>query len=63
MIHSTGHGSVDFTLPYLRDYLREYAATAGSDHSRRPFRMTLRARLVRPQDALHRQWVFLRRAR
>ena len=27
MIHSTGHGHVDYTLPYLRDYLREHAAT------------------------------------
>ena len=29
MIHPTGHGHVDFTLPYLRDYLREHAATTG----------------------------------
>ena len=29
MIHSAGHGSVDFTLPYLRDYFREHAATTG----------------------------------
>jgi hypothetical protein len=29
MIHPTGHGQVDFTLPYLRDYLREHAATTG----------------------------------
>jgi hypothetical protein len=29
MIHPTGHGSVDFTLPYLRDYLREHAANTG----------------------------------
>ena len=29
MIHSTGHGHVDYTLPYLRDYLREHAASTG----------------------------------
>ena len=29
MIHAAGHGHVDFTLPYLRDYLREHAATTG----------------------------------
>jgi hypothetical protein len=34
MIHSTGRGSTGFTLPYLRlpylrDYLREHAATTG----------------------------------
>ena len=29
MIHPAGHGHVDFTLPYLRDYLREHAATTG----------------------------------
>ena len=29
LIESTGHGYVDFALPYLRDYLREHAATAG----------------------------------
>jgi len=28
MIHSTGRGFVDFSLPYLRDYLREHAAAA-----------------------------------
>ena len=28
MIRPAGHGRVDFTLPYLRDYLREHAATA-----------------------------------
>ena len=28
MIHSTGRGYVDFSLPYLRDYLREHAAAA-----------------------------------
>lgn len=26
LIHSTGHGRVDFTLPYLREWLREHAA-------------------------------------
>ena len=29
MIYSTGHGRVDYTLPYLRDYLREHVATTG----------------------------------
>ena len=29
MIRPAGHGRVDFTLPYLRDYLREHAATTG----------------------------------
>ena len=29
MIHPAGHGQVDFTLPYLRDYLRVHAATTG----------------------------------
>jgi len=29
LIESTGHGHVDFALPYLRDYLREHAAAAG----------------------------------
>jgi len=29
MIHSAGHGQVEYTLPYLRDYLREHAASAG----------------------------------
>jgi AAA ATPase domain len=29
MIHSAGHGHVEYTLPYLRDYLREHAASAG----------------------------------
>lgn len=29
MIYPAGHGHVDFTLPYLRDYLREHAATTG----------------------------------
>lgn len=28
LIESTGHGHVDFALPYLRDYLREHAAAA-----------------------------------
>ena len=27
VIMSTGHGSVDFAIPYLREYLREHAAT------------------------------------
>ena len=27
--YPAGHGHVDFTLPYLRDYLREHAATTG----------------------------------
>lgn len=27
MIMTTGHGEVDFALPYLRDYLREHAAS------------------------------------
>lgn len=26
LIETTGHGRVDFTMPYLRDYLREHAA-------------------------------------
>jgi hypothetical protein len=29
LIEPTGHGYVDFALPYLRDYLREHAAAAG----------------------------------
>ncbi|MGO9249227.1 MAG: ATP-binding protein [Solirubrobacteraceae bacterium] len=29
LIESTGHGHVDYALPYLRDYLREHAAAAG----------------------------------
>jgi hypothetical protein len=29
MIHPAGHGRVDFTLPFLRDYLREHAASTG----------------------------------
>ncbi len=29
MVHSAGHGYVDYTLPYLRDYLREHAASTG----------------------------------
>ena len=29
MIYPAGHGRVDFTLPYLRDYLREHVATTG----------------------------------
>jgi hypothetical protein len=29
VIHATGHGSVDFALPYLREYLRDHAATLG----------------------------------
>ncbi len=29
LIESTGHGYVDFALPYLRDYLREHAAADG----------------------------------
>ena len=29
MIHPVGHGHVDYTLPYLRDYLREHAASTG----------------------------------
>jgi hypothetical protein len=29
MIRPSGHGHVDYTLPYLRDYLREHAASAG----------------------------------
>jgi AAA ATPase domain len=28
LIESTGHGYVDFALPYLRDYLRDHAAAA-----------------------------------
>ncbi len=32
LIESTGHGHVDFALPYLRDYLREHAAAAGLGH-------------------------------
>src|SRR5680860_498427 len=45
LVEATGHGRVDFTLPYLRDYLREYVATValgedsallrGSDGDRR----------------------------
>ena len=31
MIRPTGHGTVDFNLPYLRDYLREHAAHLGID--------------------------------
>ena len=27
MITTTGHGEVDFALPYLRDYLRKHAAS------------------------------------
>lgn len=27
MITTTGHGEVDFALPYMRDYLREHAAS------------------------------------
>ncbi len=27
LIESTGHGYVDFTLPYLREYLRDHAAS------------------------------------
>ena len=27
LIEATGHGRVDFTLPYLRDYLREHVTT------------------------------------
>lgn len=27
LIHAAGHGRVDFTLPYLREWLREHAAT------------------------------------
>ena len=26
LIEPAGHGRVDFTMPYLRDYLREHAA-------------------------------------
>jgi len=29
LIESTGHGYVDFALPYLRDYLRDHAAAEG----------------------------------
>lgn len=29
MIHPASHGHVDFTLPYLRDYLREHVASTG----------------------------------
>jgi hypothetical protein len=29
LIESTGHGYVDFALPYLRNYLREHAAASG----------------------------------
>jgi predicted MarR family transcription regulator len=29
LIEATGHGYVDFALPYLRDYLREHAAAVG----------------------------------
>jgi hypothetical protein len=29
LIQTAGHGYVDFTLPYLRDYLREHAAALG----------------------------------
>ena len=29
MVHSPGHGYVDYTLPYLRDCLREHAASTG----------------------------------
>jgi hypothetical protein len=29
LIESTGHGYVDFALPYLREYLRDHAAAAG----------------------------------
>lgn len=29
LIESTGHGYVDFAVPYLRDYLREHAAADG----------------------------------
>ena len=32
LIESTGHGYVDFALPYLRDYLREHVAAAGLGH-------------------------------
>jgi AAA ATPase domain len=32
LIESTGHGYVDFALPYLRDYLREHAAAAGLEN-------------------------------
>jgi AAA ATPase domain len=32
LIQSTGHGYVDFALPYLREYLREHAAAAGLEH-------------------------------
>lgn len=31
LIHSTGHGFVDYTLPYLREYLREHAASAAAN--------------------------------
>lgn len=29
VIDSTGHGRIDFALPYLREYLRDHAATLG----------------------------------
>ena len=29
LIYRTGHGRVDYTLPHLRDYLREHAASTG----------------------------------
>lgn len=32
LIESTGHGYVDFALPYLRDYLRDHAAADGLAH-------------------------------
>lgn len=32
IIRPTNHGYVDSTIPYLREYLREHVAAAGSDH-------------------------------
>jgi hypothetical protein len=32
LIESTGHGHVDFALPYLRDHLRDHAAAGGLAH-------------------------------
>jgi predicted MarR family transcription regulator len=29
LIYRTGHGRVDYTLPHLREYLREHAASTG----------------------------------
>jgi hypothetical protein len=38
LIYPAGHGRVDYTLPHLREYLREHTVSADSDPTSLPVR-------------------------